>query len=151
MKISTHTPLARRDLEKCVELRRAEFLLTRPMRGATYYSGAARNVPENFYSHASCEARHASLTLFFFPNTFLLTRPMRGATADHTNEYAADRFLLTRPMRGATCTHLQHKMGKYFYSHAPCGARQTRSMTVKGDDGISTHTPHAGRDAASFG
>ena len=37
---------------------------------------------------------------------------------------------------------------RYFYSHAPCGARPQKGPEVAIPIGISTHTPHAGRDQA---
>ena len=56
---------------------------------------------------------------------FLLTRPMRGATTRRRIFGGNWSFLLTRPMRGATILRIGQ-------------------MVV---DGISTHTPHAGRDS----
>ena len=77
------------------------FLLTRLLRGATpnrsnwvlnvnFYSRAsceARHVGQlipfyldDFYSRASCEARHLWNLIFSLRNPFLLTRLLRGAT-----------------------------------------------------------------------
>ena len=83
-------------------------------------------------------------------------------------------FLLTRPMRGATDIVIYTGYYPYdFYSHAPCGARQSTQrhlnymqqflltrpmrgatnygMYVVVDMDISTHTPHAGRDEFTTG
>ena len=78
--ISTHTPHAGRDDRgRRSNGQPAEFLLTRPMRGATL-----KLMP--------------ALRMF----GFLLTRPMRGATGESRRRSQSTEFLLTRPMRGAT-------------------------------------------------
>ena len=122
---STHTPLARHDNGKL----------------------AVVIVPFDFYSHASCEARHTGKLLgnvdFIISTHTPLAR--RDQTCEIANAIHADfyshascearrksflirirmiLFLLTRPMRGATLLTLT-------YQDAPT---------------ISTHTPHAGRD-----
>ena len=124
--ISTHTPHAGRDKYALfLYLFFNEFLLTRPMRARPAYD--LDGVLERL---------------------FLLTRPMRGATpstyqrlqrqtiSTHTPHAGRDRngrlthfrifqFLLTRPMRGATWKRLRKNLDSNFYSHAPCGARQS--------------------------
>ena len=51
-------------------------------------------------------------------------------------------------MRGATKACIEGmRTGYNFYSHAPCGARQLVDPDTWEVVGISTHTPHAGRDA----
>ena len=124
-----------------------KFQLTRPMRGAThkikkmdgwYYISthtphAGRDptghlffqIADNFNSHAPCGARPHLRTMPTRTTLFQLTRPMRGAT---TTDYR-DKCILTN-----------------FNSHAPCGARQRPQQDIF-DLLISTHTPHAGRDA----
>ena len=122
--ISTHTPLAGRDGWTEVKVTQyQEFLLTRPLRGATFAVeifvgtadisthtplagrdgiftfGSLNNI--NFYSHAPCGARRV----------------------------------------GATDSQLDI----YFYSHAPCGARRKETLKMDSIE-ISTHTPLAGRD-----
>ena len=79
--ISTHTPLAGRDAwarRRKTALR--EFLLTRPLRGATL----------------------AGTSLTGYRTAFLLTRPLRGATTGQRDQVRPVVFLLTRPLRGAT-------------------------------------------------
>ena len=101
--ISTHTPLARRDNAGGIShSESSKFLLTRLLRGATRvwwtvfmnlqistHTPFARRDTEfpkekgstkNFYSHASCEARHWKTWICAEWSEFLLTRPMRGAT-----------------------------------------------------------------------
>ena len=80
-KISTHAPLARRDVSGDADLiAKNIFLLTRLLRGATDFLGYV-HYHRYFYSRASCEARpnvgkhSASL------GAFLLTRLLRGATS----------------------------------------------------------------------
>ena len=75
---------------------------------------------------------------------------MRGATGDQSAATNTGyRFLLTRPMRGATLLCIARSFRcDYFYSHAPCGARQPGVVGTEALWKISTHTPHAGRDVS---
>ena len=81
----------------------------------------------DFYSHASCEARHIEFVILYGLGLFLLTRLLRGATfllvldtyAGHFYSHAScearliffiaaslsNLFLLTRLLRGATRHH----------------------------------------------
>ena len=167
--ISTHTPLARRDLLIAIFTKKAW----------------------NFYSHASCEARQNLLIGKSKSMRFLLTRLLRGATilssfcllsnqiSTHTplarrdeaeeEAFAAyidfyshascearpyclgalervKRFLLTRLLRGATiiCT-LRMIMAQFLLTRllrgATYGIEPQSRQTI-----ISTHTPLARRD-----
>ena len=75
---------------------------------------------------------------------------MRGATQTLETGGSVNRFLLTRPMRGATPSFSCLLPARNFYSHAPCGARHQRPARYLVPRHISTHTPHAGRDAKSW-
>ena len=100
--ISTHTPLARRDACIC------------------FISGSL----SNFYSHASCEARLERNPTTFLIFLFLLTRLLRGATIRGENDEKPRVFLLTRLLRGATTVlPLLSWTSADFYSHASCEAR----------------------------
>ena len=89
-------------------MNRSEFLLTRPLRGATW---------------------SRSLTTLIKP--FLLTRPLRGATCFSASLRSSRRFLLTRPLRGATLQEVAVVGApEDFYSHAPCGARLNGKKSV---------------------
>ena len=60
---------------------------------------------QNFYSHASCEARPGDCSVTVPPDQFLLTRLLRGATTTTTTTtmmISGFTFLLTRLLRGAT-------------------------------------------------
>ena len=81
VKISTHTPLARRDINSSV------------------FNPAKM---QYFYSHASREARRNGETEFDFKRRFLLTRLSRGATSGGDSGGSVITFLLTRLSRGAT-------------------------------------------------
>ena len=63
---------------------------------------------------------------------------MRGATKGSIISTRTFAFLLTGI----------GTISKNFYSHAPCGARRSYSPASSAPLPISTHTPHAGRDAA---
>ena len=168
--ISTHAPHARRG----------------------YNGVTVARFTNDFYSRASCEARQSRQELARRMGIFLLTRLMRGAAnaqgpkshmlqflltrlmrgaADDNMSFAnLDRFLLTRPMRGAAnWTTGDGHHHKYFYSRAPCEARQGRDQprqtpsdfysrapcearpdfrsTCAQTVTISTHAPHARRGA----
>ena len=146
-RISTHTPLAGRDLMASNGLRYVFYFYSHAPRGArqatllpvlslsNFYSHAPRGARlfvsfkwvgiMNFYSHAPRGARlYYNRNIFHFTSKFLLTRPSRGATASLFVKYHAIRFLLTRPSRGATsCFFHSFDVIHYFYSHAPRGAR----------------------------
>ena len=128
--ISTHTPLARRDAAKSVENAdklnfyshapcgarqnavgrlsdSLQFLLTRPMRGAT--------------------SSRSSHTL---RSSFLLTRPMRGATFNSSSVSNGFIYFYSHAPCGARrCCRASPCMNPYFYSHAPCGARLCNDST----------------------
>ena len=80
---------------------------------------------QNFYSHASCEARQRSVWSIRTIQLFLLTRLLRGATCD-----------------GKTAGQFQ----EHFYSHASCEARHLLATDWEVLEPISTHTPLARRD-----
>ena len=123
-RISTHTPLAGRDVSFTVPAYGSMgFLLTRPSRGAT--EEIIRNVQiMDFYSHAPRGARRIGGAQGFPVYDFYSHAP-RGAR--RFLRYALksiSTFLLTRPSRGATGHFRENRRGHGdFYSHAPRGAR----------------------------
>ena len=214
IQISTHTPHAGRDCQNQNQQNHCQISTHTPHAGRDICSSLYVNVTNHFYSHAPCGARLLFKSSCIHPDEFLLTRPMRGATILLNRSVKNMIFLLTRPMRGATIiyktfrflktisTHTPHAgrdredcppapVFRYFYSHAPCGARPrprvplsfllnfyshapcgarperlflhpatsifllTRPMRGATESCqyvakyvvISTHTPHAGRDA----
>ena len=148
--ISTHTPLAGRDNRHKRRKRTCEnfyshapcgarlshaqffaeffeFLLTRPLRGAT----------------VNLELAHTFVI-------FLLTRPLRGATAMRTRCTQSAIISTHTPLAGRASDGGQKDCRvRNFYSHAPCGARHNSNRLLIRDDFISTHTPLAGRDVRS--
>ena len=120
----SHAPCGARRTSKCPRLKQLIFLLTRPMRGATWKrstgcrsrcisthtphagrdhrSHRGHRKMRHFYSHAPCGARPDSRRNWKQHWRFLLTRPMRGATRLTSPRWKHQQFLLTRPMRGAT-------------------------------------------------
>ena len=123
-KISTHTPLARRDLFFC-------FI---------YF------IFHNFYSHASCEARLPLRSCSLPARSFLLTRLLRGATFT-CSTYPSDRpFLLTRLLRGATSPTKRNGMPTSFLLTRLLRGATTGTYGTIMKMWISTHTPLARRD-----
>ena len=101
------------------------FLLTRPMRGATGNNQKSAGRVKNFYSHAPCGARHNSILNVIIAHRFLLTRPMRGATTT-TSDASLQLLISTHTPHAGRDSFDAAELIPFFY--------------------ISTHTPHAGRD-----
>ena len=168
--ISTHTPHAGRDGNQQGKYQQGSISTHTPHAGRDFSGlyGLVFRVISTHTPHAGRDVRPR-------PHTgprgqFQLTRPMRGATARADAMYVLTVFQLTRPMRGAT-GGLRYPACRrtHFNSPAPCGARRqcrreqieaeefqlTRPMrgetrcgiVICGCSKISTHTPHAGRDA----
>ena len=127
---------------------------------------------QNFYSHASCEARPGDCSVTVPPDQFLLTRLLRGATISGKRYNLIKRISTHTPL--ARRDRLFHDLLLQFltfYSHASCEARHQRwnrvlvvgefllTRPMRGATAlvlpwrsfclISTHTPHAGRDYAA--
>ena len=130
--ISTHTPLARRD----------DLRVLSP------------KLALDFYSHASCEARHLRKISINALNAFLLTRLLRGATSDpeRLKEKLTDfyshascearrqvahridelmQFLLTRLLRGATKCFLNTFQCCRISTHTPLARRDFRKLPFR--------------------
>ena len=151
--ISTHTPHAGRDWISLQKMPQdIPFLLTRPMRGATFLEGTMSPLFLNFYSHAPCGARRWQAVFGFVDDDISTHTPHAGRDIDAGfNPNVTAQFLLTRPMRGATRRTVNGmKQHKDFYSHAPCGARRFDVVNPACSKLISTHTPRAGRDMLLF-
>ena len=122
-RISTHTPLARRDPAYCIALSKLLwFLLTRLLRGVTntanawfYLFGISAHTP--LARRDSPRASPATIL-----STFLLTRLLRGVTPRHWTMSPFGLFLLTRLLRGVTWSFKCSTSSGYFYSHASCEA-----------------------------
>ncbi len=148
LKISTHTPLARRDGTEPTDSPDAVvFLLTRLSRGATKntqmqcflkdistHTPLARRDPEELLpdelleisTHTPLARRDGSGTYIQQYNRFLLTRLSRGATA--VVFHGADVLVISThtPLARRDLDHLQHHQRPlYFYSHASREARHT--------------------------
>ena len=140
IRISTHTPHAGRDLALYADLinslnfyshapcgarrirmeklqRTIEFLLTRPMRGAT-----------------------TTTCLRLKSEQFLLTRPMRGATRKFRHLQQRATISTHTPHAGRDVKCFRNGTGGcHFYSHAPCGARlRRRSYAVEREQFLLT-------------
>ena len=71
---------------------------------------------------------------------------MRGATTNIVGRTNVDTFLLTRPMRGATHDYLDEFQDIQISTHTPHAGRDANPKPELVKTKISTHTPHAGRD-----
>ena len=122
--ISTHTPLAGRDMSPRPLLPPSSISTHTPLAGRDPGSHPLAHVLMDFYSHAPRGARPQrrdvlSVPFYFYSHAPRGARPTIPPTPSMTSS-----FLLTRPSRGATI----------------CDRYRALSST------ISTHTPLAGRD-----
>ena len=145
-RISTHTPLAGRDLYPDAGLTPEIISTHTPLAGRDAATSYAMPVYSDFYSHAPRGARPVqsnfkggtiisthtplagrdSISIFRKKNWKISTHtPLAGRDRNRLHSRDMIRFLLTRPSRGATLTDacLQNA-NRYFYSHAPRGARR---------------------------
>ena len=125
-----------------------EFLLTRPLRGATRL--LAKN-PSQFWisTHtplAGRDQQHLSQChkrFHFYSHAPCGARPhVQGVLG------ACLSFLLTRPLRGATDGRRRICERAAISTHTPLAGRDINSQGETIDFRISTHTPLAGRDGA---
>ena len=81
--ISTHAPLARRDISSLANAPKLNDISTHaPLARRDRYSGRWSLLSGDFYSRASCEARLPELHRHVRALPFLLTRLLRGATSE---------------------------------------------------------------------
>ena len=77
---------------------------------------------------------------------FLLTRLMRGVTVCCPYHKDGQEFLLTRLMRGVTSGGFERVGGVFISTHTPHARRDAVGCHIGDIFLISTHTPHARRD-----
>ena len=100
--ISTHTPLARRDIRPLLCATYLYNFYSHASCEAWLWSMKPQILMTNFYSHASCEAWLARAVPEHINIPFLLTRLLRGVTITGGTPLATETFLLTRLLRGVT-------------------------------------------------
>ena len=125
MLISTHAPLARRDINcRWLCATQFKFLLTRLSRGATTSPGKLLTEWNDFYSRASREARRSKALNVHARIKFLLTRLSRGATNNHPFWIVNSRISTHAPLarRDSTEGGLYYVLSN-FYSRASREAR----------------------------
>ena len=145
-----------------------KFLLTRPMRGATftvmrspYFRVISTHTPHAGRdliltscaqtNHISTHTPHAGRDGVCFgvnaSSTDFYSHAPCGARLPKSRIHGGDAgFLLTRPMRGATEGNFHTYEWKYISTHTPHAGRDYDGYTEFYRTEISTHTPHAGRD-----
>ena len=144
--ISTHMPLARHDLSSpTLKLFRFSFLLTCLLRGMTplffwylcslYISthmplarhdtleSIEKDLYDNFYSHASCEAWHRGKTFNRIISNFYSHASCEAWLSSRYPVSSFMAFLLTCLLRGMTArVIIDFYLISNFYSHASCEA-----------------------------
>ena len=128
--ISTHTPLARRDDYFTSALPSPQNFYSHASCEARPYHGYQSFAPGDFYSHASCEARPRSCSSAVMVRQFLLTRLLRGATPLLFISCHGPPISTHTPLARRDLDSLSKKSVWYnFYSHASCEARQSPSWS----------------------
>ena len=147
-KISTHAPLAGRDLslfpvskgsqafQPTRPLRGATVLVfittvtwikfqpTRPLRGATHHLSPPSQRPRNFNPRAPCGARRSILNGCGVWTHFNPRAPCGARQNVSPNQSIIAVFQPTRPLRGATILILPPALLVFYFNpRAPCGAR----------------------------
>ena len=127
--ISTHAPLAGRDLALQAEAAAVRYFNPRAPCGARRRQPPPSRRASHFNPRAPCGARLQCLSCPRRDNSpFQPTRPLRGATMSRYEDFFRALFQPTRPLRGAT---------------------RGPSDEGFGQRGISTHAPLAGRDPSA--
>ena len=99
--ISTHAPLAGRDIPKTAE----------------------NKTNKHFNPRAPCGARPSFVLICIVISSFQPTRPLRGATLICQRPITVSIFQPTRPLRGATALSVKAARGKAISTHAPLAGR----------------------------
>ena len=143
----SHAPCGARQREPAGAAEDDAFLLTRPMRGATLIADWLESVRNNFYSHASCEARHAAELIPFFYEDFYSHASCEARPAMPRHLSPLDGISTHTPLaRRDLETRRKLRAVTDFYSHASCEARLPIPERIFTELLISTHTPLARRD-----
>ena len=101
--ISTHTPLAGRDERAFINDRRGVRISTHtPLAGRDYLLFILSPFFKNFYSHAPCGARRLLFWRRRSGNDFYSHAPCGARHILFLKQGRLSKFLLTRPLRGAT-------------------------------------------------
>ena len=102
-----------------------QFLLTRPMRGATRLYDNNSGTCWHFYSHAPCGARHQCTHLIRQQQYISTHTPHAGRDHTITNTCDTAHISTHTPHAGRDdCPRFDPLGFDDFYSHAPCGARR---------------------------
>ena len=110
--ISTHTPLAGRDLLLVCCIVRCSYFYSHAPRGARLKYSLPWISEIYFYSHAPRGARRFLFSAIFPINTHFYSHAPRGARQSSSPVVLnTHRFLLTRPSRGATATFSSRSVG----------------------------------------
>ena len=125
-KISTHAPLAGRDISSA----RCQTSFT-----------------TNFNPRAPCGARRVLVSLVPITSNFNPRAPCGARPRPQHLARESLRFQPTRPLRGATIRRWATQTPNVISTRAPLAGRDVGVVGVHRSVGISTHAPLAGRDA----
>ena len=151
--ISTHAPLAGRDLD-CHTLPTTTLHFNpRAPCGARPSTPSDSSRPFHFNPRAPCGARRFPLRPSGSSLSISTHAPLAGR--DRVNAFIFRHILEfqpTRPLRGATFSIATVRQQPFdFNPRAPCGARPCQCVHLPAYPRISTHAPLAGRDGAVAG
>ena len=128
------------------------FLLTHPMRGATFFRTARGWRGPHFYSRTPCEVRPTAVgTAVTNITDFYSRTPCEVRLKAILLILSGTIFLLTHPMRGATSQQCAFFFLNRISTHAPHARCDTvNNGTIETSVTISTHAPHARCDKKPF-
>ena len=143
--ISTHTPLAGRDISADGPERRCTISTHTPLAGRDQAEASHKLSQQNFYSHAPCGARPGGIAAVAVAVKFLLTRPLRGATEDEDSSKCTYDFYSHAPCGARRYLSIYAGLMAHFYSHAPCGARHIKTQDSTTVYDFYSHAPCGAR------
>ena len=144
--ISTHTPLARRDLFLASNMSITMYFYSHASCEARPLGTITPTLAPDFYSHASCEARRRLNQLCKNDLKFLLTRLLRGATSPSRIQMPSDDISTHTPLARRDLNCVQDLITSFISTHTPLARRDLRLAFATQALLISTHTPLARRD-----
>ena len=123
--ISTHTPLARRDRFSAIALSVPKISTHTPLARRDYVPNRIVWSHWNFYSHASCEARHEGMQRAQEDEHFYSHASCEARLLFCSIHVVIFSISTYTPHAGRDANISDANISlNHFYSHAPCGARQ---------------------------
>ena len=145
----SHAPCGARQVSPSTFPSRGEFLLTRPMRGATFMNDPSLSAV-SISTHTPHAGRDVIYKRLRFFKTISTHTPHAGRDSTETKWGQALKISTHTPHAGRDFADPSgHFPGSHFYSHAPCGARPGRQKFHPGITGFLLTRPMRGATAST--